>query len=181
MRTCTYNTHLLALVLDINTNVSCLFSIILLPQHVTCMILSCQILFPFPVALVLTASCTGLLQNVLDTHPVVEMRLLPYALQPVYMSLYLQQEVKQGQRGHPCLFHCDYANFTIALIWNGYTLISALTQVTLSFISDIKLYEIYILYKLLCCISTVVHLMIDFTWLFVIQGKWWLDSLSVTQ
>lgn len=77
-------------------------------------------LFPFPVALVLTVSCKGLLQNVLDTHPVVKIRLLPYALQPVYMSLYLQQEVKQGQRGHPCLFQCDYANFIIAFICKGY-------------------------------------------------------------
>lgn len=75
----------------------------------------------------------GLLQNVPDTHPVVEIRLLPYALQPVYMSLYLQQEVKQGQRGHPCLFQCDYANFIIALICKGFlgTVSRALTRLTL--------------------------------------------------
>lgn len=77
-------------------------------------------LFPFPVAHVLTVSCKLLLQNVLDTHPVVKIRLLPYALQPVYMSLYLQQEVKPGQRGHPCLFQCGYANCIIAFICKGY-------------------------------------------------------------
>lgn len=84
----------------------------------------------------MTVSCTGLLQNVLDTHPVVKMRLLPYALQPVYMSLYLQREVKRGQRGHPCLFQCDYTSFTSALICKGYvsTLISALTQLTLGIV-----------------------------------------------
>lgn len=45
----------------------------------------------------------------------------------------LQQEVKQGQRGHPCLFQCDYNNFTMVLICKGYisTLIFALTQLTL--------------------------------------------------
>lgn len=119
MRTCTF----CALLLDVTTNVSCVFL-----TYNPARSLSCQMLFPFPVALVLTVSCTGLLQNVLDTHPVVEIRLLPYALQPVYMSLYLQQEVKQGQRGHPCLFQCDYANFTSALICKGYlsTLISVL-------------------------------------------------------
>ena len=50
---------------------------------------------------------------------------------PVHMSLYLQQEVEQGQRGHPCLFQYDYANFTVALICKGHlnTLISAPRQV----------------------------------------------------
>ena len=51
-----------------------------------------------------SSSCfdsTRLLQNVLDIHPVMEIWLLPYALQPVYMSLYPQQEVKQGQKGTP--------------------------------------------------------------------------------
>lgn len=67
----------------------------------------------------MTVSCTGLLQNVLDTHPVVEIRLLPYAQQPVYSLPYLQHEVKQGQRGLPCLFQCDYTNFTIASISEG--------------------------------------------------------------
>lgn len=46
----------------------------------------------------------------------------------------LQQEVKQGQRvSPPCLFQCDYTNFTMVLICKGYLsiLIFALAQSTL--------------------------------------------------
>lgn len=63
-------------------------------------------LLPFPSSFGFPVSVTELLQSVLDTSPVVEIQLLPYARQPVYMVLCLQQEAKRGQRGHPCLFLC---------------------------------------------------------------------------
>lgn len=52
-----------------------------------------------PEGFVLIVLNTNILHNVADTHPVVEIRLLPYALQPVYMSLTVSAAKGKWGRG----------------------------------------------------------------------------------
>lgn len=114
---------------------------------------------------------TNILQNVADTHPVVEIRLLPYALQPVYMSLTVSAaKGKQGQRGYPCLCYCSYAKLGVEL-----SCTRSLDQVDMSALKQTnstrhvgfyKPYTVHFVIDCVCC----PH-----------QGWQWLDLLFTIQ